>query len=328
MHTPGGVYSKILSTSFFIFVFLFIFNFSFAEKVSDLKATDYVNDFASVLSVEQKDELSKTLGDLEKQTGDQVAVVIVNKMEDEYGNTDYIEHYAVKLFEKWGMGKNGTDENSDKGVLFLVSIQDRQMRIEVGYGLEPTLTDGITKNILDNFVRPEFKNQNYYEGVKVGVENIATVLNGGTLPENTDTSNYDNFGNFFQLIILLFIFGINIFGWLFAIMARTKSWWLGGVVTFFIGFPILYYFFGLNIVGDFILFIFTLGGFLFDYLVSKNYKYWQSQAAVGNKNARPAWWAGGGWGPGSGGFSGRGGSGFGGFGGGGMSGGGGSSSSW
>jgi len=308
------------SSSFLLFAVLFfgIVNAVNAEKIVDLKATDYVNDFAGVLTTEQKLELSKTLGDLEKQTKYQVAVAIVNDLDG-----DYIEHYATKLFEQWGIGKGGNDKNSNEGVLFLIAIKDRQMRIEVGYGLEATLTDGISKNILDNFVKPEFKNADYYAGVKTGIDGIATTLNGGVVPVQTESSNKMSNNNWFNILIVLLIVGINVLGWLFAIMARSKSWWLGGIICFVIGFPILF-FLGFSIVKDLILFVFTITGFIFDYFVSKNYKYWQSKAAstVGGA-AHPAWWAGGTWGGG-----GKNDSGFGGFGGGGMSGGGGSSSSW
>ena len=132
----------------FLSTLLFV-NFAFAEKIADLEATDYVNDFAGVLTKDQVLELSQQLFSLEKANGNQVAVVIVKNLDG-----DYIEHYATKLYEKWGMGTKEKDE----GVLFLVAIEERTMRIEVGYGLEPVLTDGISKNILDNTVRPEFKN--------------------------------------------------------------------------------------------------------------------------------------------------------------------------
>jgi uncharacterized protein len=301
--------------SLIFFFTLLLANFAFAEKIADLEATDYVNDFAGVLTKDQVLELSQQLFSLEKANGNQVAVVIVKNLDG-----DYIEHYATKLYEKWGMGTKELDE----GVLFLVSIEDRTMRIEVGYGLEPVLTDGISKDILDNTVRPEFKNGDYYQGIKKGVENISTVLNGGTLPvKASDTSMGGS--DWFTIAIVLFILFINLFAWFFAIIARSKSWWLGGVVCFVIGFPILF-FLGFTILNNALLFIFTLTGFIFDYFVSKNYKYWQEKLKAGSAG-HPAWWAGGTWGPGSGGFK-SGGSGFGGFGGGGFSGGGGASSSW
>ncbi len=257
---------KILKkfTLFFFSIFL-LSTFAFAEKISDLKATDYVNDFAGVLTTEQVQELSKTLGDLEKAKGYQIAVAIVKSMDG-----DYIEHYAVKLYEQWGI----STKEKQEGVLFLVAIEDREMRIEVGYGLEPVITDSVAKYILDNDVRPSFKNENYYEGVKKGIDDMVSVLNGGVMP--VDTNNDSDGVDWFTIFIVAFIFGINVLGWLFAIMARTKSWWLGGLATFVLGAPILY-FLGFTVLSNALLFIFTLTGFIFDYFISKNYKYWQQK---------------------------------------------------
>ncbi len=308
-------------------LFLVLPQFVNAMKVSEIVPKDYVTDYTNTLSQGQILEISKILGQIEKEKNYQVAIVVIPKMEDEFGKEDYIEHFAVKLYQKLGLGTKEKDE----GMLWLISKDDKQMRMEVGYGLEPILTDGVTKNIQDNFVKPEFKNGNYYEGIKVGAEKIYNITVGGTpLSENVDLGTNGNLNNLFSIIIFILIFGINILGWLFSIMARTKSWWLGGAVTFFLGFPILYFIFDLNPVGDFILFFLTLGGFLLDYLVSKNYKYWEQQFVNGNKNARPSWWAGGTWGPTDyrGGWYNSSSSGWDGFGGGGMSGGGGSSSSW
>ena len=290
--------------------------------VEEINPTDYVVDYTYTLGADQVLELSKKLGDLEKQTGYQVSVIMINSLEG-----DYIEHFAVKLYEKLKIG----NAKKDEGALLIIAKSDRQMRIEVGYGLEPILTDGVTKDILDNFVKPEFKQEKYYEGVSAGVNKISEVLTVG-LPGETLVESGGNF-NWFDIIIFIFVFGINILGWLFAIMARTKSWWLGGVATFVIGLPILYFGFGLNVFGNIILFFLTLTGFIFDYFISRNYKYWQSKMPMNTngawgENNSPAWWAGGTWGPGSGPWTGSsGGSGFGGFGGG-SSGGGGSSSSW
>lgn len=313
--------NKFFISTLFLFLSLFSFAFqTYAEKIEDVKATDYVTDYTNTLTKEQNLDISKQLGDLEKATKYQVAVVMLNDIDG-----DYIEHYAVKLYEKLGLGNADTKQ----GALFLISKNTREMRIEVGYGLEPILTDGITKNILDNYVRPEFKNGNYYEGIKKGVE----LVNNTLIDPNTaipEPEKETNSKDWFSIFFVLFVVGINILGWLFAIIARTKSWWLGGVVTFVFGFAVLYFVFGLNPIGDIILFIFTLGGFIFDYFISKNYKYWQNKMPMnpGDKTT-PAWWAGGTWGPGGGNWTNSsGGSGFGGFGGGGFSGGGGSSSSW
>jgi uncharacterized protein len=314
----------------FAIICLFVFTqFTSAMKVEEINPTDYVTDYTGTLSSEEVLEISKILGTVEKEKGYQIGVVMIDKMEDEYGNADYIEHFAVKLFQKLGLGTKEKDE----GMLWLISKDDRQMRMEVGYGLESVLTDGVTKNIQDNFVRPEFKNNNYFAGIKLGTELVSDTVLGKTEGAPLDREGQDSgaaadWGDLWNIIIILFVFGINILGWLFAIMARTKSWWLGGVATFAIGFPILFFGFGLNMMGDLILFVFTLTGFLFDYFISRDYKYWQEKLVQEKNTHGPDWWAGGTWGPGSDSWTNSSGSGFGGFGGGGMSGGGGSSSSW
>jgi uncharacterized protein len=198
--------------------------------------------------------------------------------------------------------------------------------MEVGYGLEPVLTDGLTKIIQDKYVRPEFKNDKYYEGINVGIESIKKVLNEEA---NSYAKGWDedlSKGDLNALIVFFFIVFINLFGWLVSILGRTKEWYLGGIVGFVVSGITAYSLFGIVMGSVGAVIIITILGLLLDYFVSKNYKYWEHRLFdEGNKHG-PNWWAGGTWGPGGDIF--RGGSGFGGFGGGGMSGGGGSNSSW
>lgn len=298
---------------------------TFALQVKDINPIDYVSDYTKTLSSEQVLELSKMLGDLEKEKNIPVAVVVVPTMEDEFGREDYIEHYAVKLFEKLKIG----NEKTDKGLLWLIVKDKREMRMEVGYGLEPVLTDGLTKIIQDNHVRPEFKQDKYFEGVKVGIEKVKQVL---TEEETSLVKGWDEDltkRDMNGLIFFAFILFVNLFGWIVSILGRTKEWYLGGVLAFLGSAGVGYTLFGIATGSVTAVLIITTLGFVLDYFVSKNYKYWQHRLFdEGNKHG-PDWWAGGTWGPGSGSWTGRsGGSGFGGFGGGGMSGGGGSNSSW
>lgn len=309
------LHNFLISTIFFL-----VFSFSSALTVDEISATDYVTDYTQTLSADQILELSTILGNIEKQNAYQIAVVIVPTMNDQFGRADYIEHFATKLYEKLGLGTKEKDE----GMLWLISKDTHEMRMEVGYGLEPILTDGVTKNIQDNFVRPFFKTDDYFGGVKTGIENINMVLGGGQITDNTNLNNISkNFGNFFEIFIFLFFIFIQAIVWFGAVMARTKSWWLGGVVGAVLG-SIIYFLLFTSVVGVVIWIVIAVLGTLFDFLISKNYKYHLANSI----NSKPSFWSGGTWGPGSGGFGGRGGSGFGGFGGGGMSGGGGSSSSW
>lgn len=239
----------------------------------------FVSDFSNILTSEQKSILEEKLSNFEKTSSNEISVVIVPSLDG-----DYIEHYATKLFEEWGIGKKDTDN----GVLLLVALQERKLRIEVGYGLEPYITDSKADSIIRNEITPEFKNGNYYGGIDKGVSAIIG------LTEGTYTANETKPLNISPHIILFLIFI------LFSIMARTKSWWFGGIVGFVLG---------LIFFNIFITVGLTFLGLLVDYILSK----------TGGTRAGRMFWGGGG-GRGSGG-------GFGGFSGG-SSGGGGSSGSW
>ena len=104
-----------------------------AEPVSSLKPTNYVNDFAGVLSDKTKTDLNNILQQVKDKTGDEVAVAVIK-------STDGAEifNYGVDLYQKWGIGKKG----KDTGVLVLLAVNDRKYYTVVGYGLEPILPDG------------------------------------------------------------------------------------------------------------------------------------------------------------------------------------------
>jgi uncharacterized protein len=122
--------TKWLFTTLFVVILSFA---SFAQPVSQLKPTDYVNDFAHVLNPETTAKISSIAQQLDTKANAQVTLVTINTLEGRD-----IESYSVDLFKQWGIGRKGTD----RGVLILYVIQDHRARIEVGYGLEPILPDG------------------------------------------------------------------------------------------------------------------------------------------------------------------------------------------
>ncbi|MFA6428240.1 MAG: TPM domain-containing protein [Candidatus Buchananbacteria bacterium] len=265
--------------------------------------TGFVTDKIGWLSVSEKNKLEQDLTNYEKQTSNEIVVVTVDNLQG-----DTIENFAVKLFAEWQIGK----KDKDNGILLLIAKQERQMRIEVGYGLEGDLTDAQSFQIIDKIVKPLFQQEKYGEGVIAGVNSIKQALSGNLeVPATTTNSNTQtkfDFGEFFFLLVFVLP------GWLLSILARSKSWWLGGVIGAVIG--VVIWFFSTWLVGlGTILLLGGLGLWL-DYAVSKNYHERKA------KGLNPAWWAGGG------GFGGHGGGGgFGGFGGG-SSGGGGASGGW
>src|SRR3954463_10724177 len=104
--------------------------------ISKLEPRGYVNDFAGALDAGSAAQIETYLGNVERSTGAQFAVVLVDSLEG-----DTVENAAVDLFKKWGIGKK-TGANRDEGLMLLFAIKDRKNRVEVGYGLEPIITDG------------------------------------------------------------------------------------------------------------------------------------------------------------------------------------------
>jgi uncharacterized protein len=127
----------------------------------------YVNDGARVLDAKARAELGALLRDVEQQTTAEIALVTVPSLD---GMT--VEEYANRLFAAWGIGKKG----HDNGVLFLVAPADRKVRIEVGYGLEPVLPDGLAGEIIRTNVLPRFKEGDFARGIRDGLTRIATIV--------------------------------------------------------------------------------------------------------------------------------------------------------
>lgn len=126
----------------------------------------FVNDYANVLSLEEEADLESVLHTYEQNSTNEVAVVTVSSTAEET-----IESYAVQLFEDWGIGKRG----QDTGVLMLIAVQDRRVRIEVGYGLESLLTDAESQRIIQR-ATPLFQEGRYYEAMSQMVLEVESVL--------------------------------------------------------------------------------------------------------------------------------------------------------
>jgi uncharacterized protein len=140
--------------------------FVHAEPVSQLKPTDYVNDFAQVLDQNTIAQLDNVCQQIDQKAHAQIAVVTVKSLD---GND--IDSYAVDLFKQWGIGSKSTDH----GVLVLLATQDHRYRIEVGYGLEPILPDGKVGSFGREAV-PLLKQDDYNGAVSLLVMRVADVI--------------------------------------------------------------------------------------------------------------------------------------------------------
>ena len=128
-----------------------------------------VTDQAGVLTPEQLQALEAKLVAIDDSSSNQIAVVILSSLEGQPK-----EEYATKLFREWGIGNKKTNN----GVLVLVAIQDRQIRIEVGYGLEGAIPDITALSIIDNDIKLAFKAGAYYEGLDKATDNLAKAAVG------------------------------------------------------------------------------------------------------------------------------------------------------
>ena len=211
---------KLLFASVLLFV-------SFITSAQNIPARPnpprLVNDFAGVLSPSEVQQLEQQLIAYDDSTSNQVAIVLVKTL------NDYpIEEYALKLFREWGVGNKRTNN----GVVIIAAIDDRKIRIEVGYGLEGAIPDITANHIIQNDIAPNFRSGDYYEGLSKASNSIIKAAAG----EYTAPANYRKkkgsgsilpFGFLIFIVIMVVIFGGNNRGGGGGFMSRRGSGWLG-----------------------------------------------------------------------------------------------------
>lgn len=129
----------------------------------------HVNDFANVIDPDTEKRMNDILLNFEKKTGTQIAVVTMTTL-----GGQPLEDYSTDLYRTWGIGKK-TGDNRDKGALLLVAVQDRRTRLEVGYGLEGDLPDGLAGEMIRN-MRPDLQSANYSAAMMKGMRTIVDTL--------------------------------------------------------------------------------------------------------------------------------------------------------
>ena len=285
--------------------------------VSPGKPTGLINDYAGVLSPTKEAEIGQKLLDFSNTGKGSIVIAIIPSLAG-----DDIESYSNTLFNEWGIGS----KKEHNGLLIVVAIAEHRMRIEVGYGLEPYVTDIQANMIINNVMKPAFRANDFAGGLNGSVDLLIGAIDKG-IPISADTfpqsKEIPDMSRFQLLVNLLTSLLFSPLGLVFAIfltssLAKSRSWWAGGIVGLLIGFILgLLYSWIVAIVVSIVCGALGLG---FDFIISRAYEKRKAQGA------RIPWWAGGFISGGGRGFGGGGGFG-GGFGGGG-SGGGGSSGSW
>ncbi|MFZ5787997.1 MAG: TPM domain-containing protein [Acidobacteriota bacterium] len=135
--------------------------------------TSYVSDRAGVLPVTHVGGLERRLADLEARAGHQVIVAFFPSLEDEA-----LEDFTMRCAEAWKVGRKGLDD----GVIFFVFVRERRMRLEVGYGLEGTVTDALASRLLSAAVKPAFARADYAGGVNALIGALESVFRGDPPP--------------------------------------------------------------------------------------------------------------------------------------------------
>jgi uncharacterized protein len=182
-----------------------------------------VNDQANMLDDGFESRLEERLRRLEEDTGAQVAVLTVPSLEG-----DPLEDFSIRVVETWKLGRAGVDD----GVLILIARDERRMRIEVGYGLEPVLTDAQAGRIIDRLMAPKFRAGDFDGGVDAAVEAVSSAIRGEPveLPAESDRSGRIDPGAF----IFFLIFGLPF------VNAALRS---RGAAGWFLGFFLIPFFF-------------------------------------------------------------------------------------
>ncbi|MFY8037325.1 MAG: TPM domain-containing protein [Cyclobacteriaceae bacterium] len=238
-----------LSKSFFVFISIILCSLaSFGQKEVPELWGQRVHDEAHVLKAETVDLLEKNLEHYDDSTSNQVAILIIQSLDDEL-----LEDYSMKVAEKWKLGS----KKNDNGVLLLIVVGDHKMRIEVGEGLEGALTDAISNRIIRNEMAPAFRRGDYDGGVLAAISSIKAAIRGEYAAEDA-SNDFDNLSPTMKWVIAgaIFLFlaifaGVGLFSegamtWvLYAFLTPFYavfqgllfSWWIFG--AYLIAYPSL-----------------------------------------------------------------------------------------
>ncbi len=156
------------------------------EEVAVPALTARVTDTTGTLDANQKAALEAKLKALEDKKGAQVFVLMVPTVQP-----DTVESYSRRVFDTWKVGRAKVDD----GILFLIAKNDRRMRLEVGYGLEGAVPDALASRIINDYVAPHFKENDFAGGVNAGVTALVSLIENEALPvpEKKSASNGDEF---------------------------------------------------------------------------------------------------------------------------------------
>ncbi|GAA5033395.1 hypothetical protein GCM10011506_25590 [Marivirga lumbricoides] len=193
----------ILSISLLLFSFFSVAQNGIPERPNPPRL---VNDYTNTLSRQEQNQLERKLRAYNDSTSTQVAIILT----DTYGEYDP-NQFGVKVFDKWKIGQEG----KNNGILISVAIEDKKMYINTGYGVEDRITDAAAKTIIENYMKPAFRNNNFYQGLDEATSIIFDLAAGKYTADKIDDNQA---GKAIGLGTFLFFFFIIIF-----LLSRIRS---------------------------------------------------------------------------------------------------------
>jgi uncharacterized protein len=182
----------------------------------------YMTDEAGLLTPEQIASLNRVLSDYEQRTSNQIVVLTVKSLEGQD-----IESYSIAVAEAWKAGQ----KHKDNGAILLIAPNEKQVRIEVGYGLEGVLTDAKSAQIIRNIFVPRFQAKDYYGGITGAVSAMEAVIGGESAPERNTREPVPVPSSLPFVVMILFLAGlIGLISWMLGAVAG--AFLFGGLEAF------------------------------------------------------------------------------------------------
>lgn len=185
---------------------LFTFSFSIGLKAEEIPEKPnpprLVVDDARILSAQELGFLEQKLRTYNDSTSTEMVIYITSTI----GMYDQVD-FAQRLGEKWGVGKKG----KDNGIVILVAVNDRKMAIVTGYGMEATVTDAATTTIRESYMKPAFRQQNYFQGLDDATTVIFKLASGEFTADQVAQKSKPNKSSLFLFVIILIVMGVSFF---------------------------------------------------------------------------------------------------------------------
>ena len=183
-----------------------------------------VTDLTGTLQPSQRETLERELEALEQRKGSQLAVLILATTRPET-----VEQYALRVAEAWKLGRKGIDD----GLLLLFAKDDRELRIEVGYGLEGVVPDAVAKRVISEIITPKFRQNDFYGGLHAGVSRLILIIDGEPLPPpSASTRAVSEFGDYLPMIFFAVLVAAKLLSMLFGrLTGAAISGGIGGVLV-------------------------------------------------------------------------------------------------